>query len=70
MPDPNPDPKQVGEGEEAAVRKACAAAWKAVSAASSQPDAAFEDHFDLECAPLPHRYHEAAAYASALEAVG
>ena len=41
----------VGEGEEAAVRKACAAAWKAASAASAQPDAAFEDHFELECAP-------------------
>ena len=24
-----------------------------MSAASAQPDAAFEDHFELECAPLP-----------------
>ena len=56
----------MGEGEEAAVRKACASAWK-VSAASAEPGATFDDHFELECAPLPHRSHEGAAYAAALE---
>ena len=60
----------VGEGEEAAVRKACAKAWKAVAAASGQSGAAFDNHFDLECTPLPHRSHEADAYAAALEVLG
>ena len=77
------------------MRKACAAAWKAVTApsanpkpnpepspnptpapnpnpnqvtaASAQPGAAFDEHFELEVAPLPHRAHEAPAYAAALE---
>jgi len=57
----------VGEGEEAAVRKACAAAWKAVSGLAA---AAFDEQYELDVAPLPHRTHEATAYATALEAVG
>ena len=60
-PHPSPHPHQ---GEEAAVRKACAAAWKAVS---GQAAAAFDEQYELDVAPLPHRTHEATAYATALE---
>ena len=60
----------VGEGGEKAVRKACADAWQAAAAAAAMPAASFDEHYELECSPLPHATHEAAAYGAALEALG
>ena len=42
----------VGEGEEKAVRRACAAAWEKATAAAALADASFEQSFDLESASL------------------
>lgn len=60
----------VGEGEEKAVRSACAEAWEAVAAATGQPGAAFDERFELECVALPHRTIEADAYAAAVQQLG